>query len=56
MKQKFPAGENKVSPAGNKSFPCMKLKRYYHQTEEKACYIIGESAIYLYLCLTIIIN
>lgn len=33
----------------------MKLKLYNHQTEEKACYIVGESTIYLYLCLTVII-
>lgn len=34
----------------------MKLQQDYYRTKEKAGYIVGQSAIYLYLCLIIIIN
>ncbi len=33
----------------------MKLQQDYYRTKEKACCIVGQSTIYLYLCLVIII-
>ncbi len=56
MKINFPASETKVSSAGNKSFPYMKLKQDNCRMKEKACRMVGKSAIYLYLCPYIIIN
>lgn len=56
MKIYFHRQETKVSLAGNKSFTSGKQKQYSQQIKEKAHYLVGESTIYLYLCLTIIIN